>query len=166
MTAQISSRFLLALHLSLAPALGAVTLLGWPASVMAEAETSPLVVETAGGRHSYSVELARTTVERARGLMYRKSLPEDRGMLFDMERAGPTSFWMRNTFVSLDIIFIGADGRVLNVARATTPLSDDSVTSEGDARFVLELVAGQADSIGLKPGDRVRHPLIDAVAGG
>ncbi|WP_075217973.1 DUF192 domain-containing protein [Mongoliimonas terrestris] len=129
------------------------------------ASLSRLTVETASGLHAYDVELAVTPAERSRGLMYRKSLAADRGMLFDMGVAGPAAFWMRNTFVSLDIIFIGADGRVLNVGARTTPLSEATVPSDGDARFVLELVAGQADAIGLKRGDRVRHPIIDAIAG-
>lgn len=154
----------------LAVALGAATLAGTgpsrAESVAAQpaASLSQLTVETETGIHAYKVELATTPAERSRGLMYRKSLPTDQGMLFDMGAAGPTAFWMRNTFVSLDIIFIGADGRVLNVAARTTPLSEETVPSDGDARFVLELLAGQAAAVGLKPGDRIRHPVIDEVA--
>lgn len=138
--------------------LGATTAL----AATTEVATSPLAITTAAGRHIFSVELALTPEERATGLMNRKSLAADRGMLFDMGRVGPAAFWMKNTFVSLDIIFIDAEGRVVNVAERTTPLSEALVPSDGPVRYVLELVAGSAERIGLQPGDRVEHALIQA----
>jgi uncharacterized membrane protein (UPF0127 family) len=89
----------------------------------------------------------------------------DHGMLFDMGETRPAGFWMRNTLVSLDIIFIGADGRVRTIATDAVPLSEDVIESGVPIRFVLELVAGTARRIGLEPGDTVRHPRIAAVAG-
>ena len=119
-----------------------------------------LEVVTGKGTHRFQVEIADNDEERARGLMYRESLAADRGMLFIFERAGPQSFWMRNTLVPLDIIFIGADGRILNIARQTKPLSLKSNPSEGPAQFVLELRGGEAARRGIAPGDRVRHRAI------
>lgn len=125
---------------------------------------SPITVVTASGRHAFQVELARTPAERAQGLMDRKDLPADRGMLFDMGEETLATFWMKNTYVSLDIIFIGVDGRVVNVAARTTPLSEALVPSAAPVRYVLELLAGTAERIGLKAGDRVEHAIIAAPA--
>ena len=102
---------------------------------------------------------AADAAARARGLMYRKSLAPDRGMLFDFHTPRPVAFWMRTTYVSLDMIFIRADGRILSIARNTTPLSEEGVPSGGPVRAVLELVGGRAAEIGALPGDRVRHRI-------
>jgi uncharacterized protein len=91
--------------------------------------------------------------------MYRQSLPDDRGMLFDFPEPERASFWMRNTPLSLDIIFIGVDGRILNVADHTTPFSTDQVPSAGLTRGVLEIRAGRAEALGIRAGDRVRHRI-------
>jgi uncharacterized protein len=127
---------------------------------------SEVVVETRTGAHRFMVEIADEPEERARGLMFRETLADDAGMLFDMGVTAPAGFWMRNTLVSLDIIFIGDDGRVVSIAERTVPLSEEVLRSAGPVRFVLELVAGMSDRIGLEPGDRIRHPVIEAVAGG
>ncbi len=126
---------------------------------------SELAVETDTGVYPFLVEVADDPRERAQGLMYRRELPADRGMLFDMEASRPAGFWMRDTYVSLDIIFIGEDGLVKTIAERTEPLSEAVIPSGEPVRFVLELVAGTARKIGLKPGDRVRHRVIDMVAG-
>ncbi len=123
--------------------------------------TEILVIETAGGRtHRYRVEVARTPEEQAHGMMFRWQVPEGTGMLFPMTPPRPASFWMRNTFVSLDLVFIGPGGRVLNVAARARPLSDDAISSAGPVIGVLELGAGEAERIGLRPGDRVRSPAL------
>ncbi len=111
------------------------------------------------GVHPFTVELATNDEERARGLMYRKELPEGRGMLFDFKTEQPAEFWMRNTYVSLDIIFIRGDGRILRIAENTEPLSERLIPSGGPIRGVLEVVAGTARKLGIAPGDKVAHPI-------
>ena len=103
----------------------------------------------------FAVEIAETDSSRERGLMERGPLPLDRGMLFLFPAAGPQSFWMANTPSPLDIVFIGADSTVVNVAKYTTPYSTAPVSSTGPAQFVLEVRASVADRLGLSPGDRV-----------
>ena len=107
------------------------------------------------GVHPFSVELATDDAERARGLMFRKSLPEGQGMLFDFKREGPVSFWMHNTYISLDMIFIAGDGRIVHIAENAKPLSDDLIPSGGSVRAVLEVIAGTAQQLGIASGDRV-----------
>lgn len=116
----------------------------------------PLTVTHAGKRHTFRVELARTREEQARGLMFRTAMGPDEGMIFPVEPPRPLSFWMKNTVLSLDIIFIGTDGRILNIAANTTPYSEESVPSAGLASGVLELNAGRAAELGLAPGDKVK----------
>ncbi|MBB3971731.1 DUF192 domain-containing protein [Hansschlegelia beijingensis] len=119
-----------------------------------------LTFETATGPHTFMVEVAVTPEEREVGLMYRRSMPADHGMLFDFGKSDEIAMWMQNTYLSLDMVFVTADGRVRRVERATQPLSTRVIPSEGPVRYVVELVAGAAERIGLKPGDRVVHPRI------
>ncbi|MGA7956400.1 MAG: DUF192 domain-containing protein, partial [Xanthobacteraceae bacterium] len=112
-------------------------------------------IVTSSGVHAFSVELATNDAERARGLMFRKSLPEGHGMLFDFQTEQPVQFWMRNTYIPLDMIFIRGDGRVLNIAQNATPLSDALIPSAGPVRGVLEVIAGTARKYHIAPGDRV-----------
>lgn len=119
----------------------------------------PLSIVTARGPVSFQVEIAADDQSRARGLMHRRSLAPDRGMLFDFHTPRPVSFWMRNTYISLDMIFIRADGRILSIARNTVPLSEEGVPSGGPVRAVLELIGGRAAEIGALPGDRVIHRI-------
>jgi uncharacterized membrane protein (UPF0127 family) len=154
---RITRRALLALVLpSLVAVLAIATGL---APRAAAAERQILEIATRSGVHVFSVELAKTDAERARGLMYRRSLPEGEGMLFDFERDAPVSMWMRNTYVSLDMIFITSDGRILRIAESTEPLSERTIPSGGPVRAVLEVVAGTARRLGIAPGDRVGHPM-------
>ena len=127
------------------------------------AALEPLAILTSRGPVTCQVEVAADDAARAQGLMYRKSLAPDRGMLFDFHTPRPVAFWMRNTYISLDMIFIRADGRILSIARNTTPLSDEGVPSGGAVRAVLELVGGRAAEIGALPGDRVRHRIFPSV---
>jgi uncharacterized protein len=129
------------------------------ASIGPEAPTEVLIVDTANGPVRLNVEIADDAAEREHGLMYRHSLPDDRGMLFDFPEPERASFWMRNTPLSLDIIFIGVDGRILNIADHTTPYSTDQVPSAGITRGVLEIRAGRAEALGIRAGDRVRHRI-------
>lgn len=125
-------------------------------------EVVPVTITTRKGTHRYRVEVAATPGQQATGMMYRREMAADTGMLFPMNPPRDASFWMRNTYVSLDIIFIGADGRVLNVAERAEPLSDRLVSSRGPAAAVLELKAGEAKRIGLAPGDLVRWEKLKA----
>jgi len=117
-----------------------------------------LVLKTDSGPHSFTIELATTQAERALGLMYRRALPADAGMLFLYEKPQPLTMWMRNTFIPLDMVFIGADGKVHRIESRTEPFSTQIISSEGIVQGVLELNAGTAASIGLKAGDEVVYP--------
>ena len=110
-------------------------------------------------RHQFRVELADTPQAQARGLMFRTELGDGEGMLFPSDIPDVRSFWMKNTPLSLDIIFVGVDGRIINIAANTEPYSLDSVRSEGIASAVLELRAGRAAELGIAPGDKVEYTL-------
>lgn len=130
-----------------------------PAPAASEAALEPLDIVTATGTHRFSVEVMRDDAQRARGLMYRRFMPQDRGMLFDFKREEPVSMWMKNTYLPLDMIFIDRTGRVVNVAENTEPLSERIIPSGAPVLAVLEVNAGTARRIGLKVGDKLRHPL-------
>ncbi|MFK4383083.1 DUF192 domain-containing protein [Bradyrhizobium sp. USDA 223] len=123
------------------------------------ASFQPLEIVTKNGVQVFSVEMATTPEEKETGLMYRKELADGKGMLFDFNLEQEISMWMKNTYVSLDMIFIRADGRILRIAENTEPLSTKIISSRGPARAVLEVVAGTAQKYGIRPGDRVGHPL-------
>jgi uncharacterized membrane protein (UPF0127 family) len=126
------------------------------------ASFQPLEIATRTGVQVFSVEMATTEKEKETGLMYRKELADGKGMLFDFSPEQEVSMWMKNTFVSLDMIFIRADGRVLRIAENTEPESTKIISSRGPARAVLEVVAGTARKYGIAPGDRVAFPLFNA----
>jgi uncharacterized membrane protein (UPF0127 family) len=115
-----------------------------------------IVVVTQSGEHIFTVEWALTPEERARGLMFREQMAPDHGMVFDFLVEQPESFWMKNTPLSLDIIFIHANGTVARIARNTVPFSERNIPSGVPVRYVLEVVAGTSDRIGLAGGDTVR----------
>ena len=123
------------------------------------ATTEPLEITTASGAHSFAVEVMRTDEERARGLMFRRFMPADRGMLFDFKTEQTVLMWMKNTYIPLDMIFIARNGTVTHVAANTEPMSERTISSGPPAYAVLEVNAGVAAKIGLKPGDQVKHPL-------
>ena len=125
----------------------------------ASSTLEPLQIMTASGRHDFSVEVMRTDEERARGLMYRRFMAANRGMLFDFKTEQPIIMWMKNTYLPLDMIFIARNGSVTHVVADTEPLSERIISSNGPAFAVLEVNAGIAAKIGLKPGDRVQHPM-------
>jgi uncharacterized membrane protein (UPF0127 family) len=119
----------------------------------------PLTIVTAAGPQRFEVEVARNDADRQQGLMFRRSLAPDRGMLFDFARREPVSMWMKNTYISLDMLFIRADGTVARVAENTEPLSTRVIESGEPVLGVLELAAGTARRLGIKQGDRVEHPV-------
>lgn len=123
------------------------------------ADRNTLEIVTKSGVRVFAVEVAITNEERAKGLMYRKDLPEGRGMLFDFKPDQEVSMWMKNTYISLDMIFIRGDGRIARIAENTTPLSESIIPSGGPVAGVLEVAAGTAKKFGIAPGDRVAHPL-------
>jgi uncharacterized membrane protein (UPF0127 family) len=131
------------------------------AGVMA-AGKGTVVFETDSGPHSYAVELATTNQERALGLMFRRKLPETSGMLFLYDPPQPIAMWMKNTYIPLDMVFISPKGTVHRIEANTEPFSTDVIPSEGDVVGVLELNAGEAEKINLKPGDRVIYPGLGA----
>ena len=119
-----------------------------------------VVVETQTGPVRFWAEIADEPAEQERGLMFRRELAREHGMLFQFPRPAPQAFWMHNTPLSLDIIFIGPDGRILNIAEHATPFSQDPIPSRGPAIAVLEINAGLSRELGIAPGDRVRHPFL------
>ncbi|MEH2469016.1 uncharacterized membrane protein (UPF0127 family) [Nitrobacteraceae bacterium AZCC 2161] len=130
--------------------------------VATAADVQPLEIVTKSGVQMFSVEMATTDKERETGLMYRKELADGRGMLFDFTPEQQVSMWMKNTFISLDMIFIRADGRILRIAENTEPQSTKIIPSGGPAKGVLEVIAGTARKYGIVPGDQIVHPLFKA----
>jgi uncharacterized membrane protein (UPF0127 family) len=118
-------------------------------------EKKSLRFVTATAEHPITVEVARTEQERATGLMFRRSLPEDQGMIFLYPQDGPISMWMKNTYISLDMFFVRADGTIHRIEEHTEPFSERAISSEGTVRAVVEMIAGSADRLGIKPGDKV-----------
>ena len=112
-------------------------------------------IVSASGVHAFTVELAVNDPERERGLMFRKELPEGQGMLFDFQHDQPVAFWMHNTYISLDMIFIRGDGRIARIEESAKPESDRLIPSGSPVRAVLEVIAGTARQLGIKPGDHV-----------
>ncbi len=153
----------LSLHVRLTTSLLAVFgLLVSLANAPAQAASiQPLEIVTKSGVQVFSVEMATTEEEKTTGLMYRKELPDGKGMLFDFSPEQQVSMWMKNTYISLDMIFIRADGRILRIAENTEPLSTKIISSGGLAKGVLEVIAGTAQKYGIAPGDRVAHPLFN-----
>ncbi len=101
---------------------------------------------------SFRLELAETAAETAQGMMYRRSVPEGTGMLFIMAEERPQSFWMRNTYVPLDIIYLKADGAVVSIQANAQPMNDMPLPSEGPAKYVLEIAGGGSAQYGIKTG--------------
>lgn len=133
-----------------------------PAAARSGLPTIPLRIRSGGREHRFQVELARTPEEQARGLMFRESLGADEGMLFPMEPPRPASFWMKNTLIPLDIIFIRPDGTIARIAHRTVPHSLESVQSGEPVSAVLELRGGRAAELGIEEGDRVSWTPGDA----
>lgn len=152
---QVLRRCALALALVLAAGLSLA-----PAAAQAQEvfAASSLVVETAGGgKFRFKVEIAATPAQQAQGLMRRAVMPADAGMLFTYAEAQPTAFWMKNTLIPLDMLFIAADGRIIHIHPNAVPHSETSIPSRGPVKGVLEINGGLAARLGIRVGDVVRH---------
>ena len=118
-------------------------------------EQVPLIVTSNGRGHRFTVEVASTAEQQAMGLMFRNNLAPDRGMIFPFDPPKVASFWMRNTLIPLDMIFVRTDGSIANIAANTVPYSEEPVASDGPVAAVLEIPGGRAAELGIKPGDKV-----------
>jgi uncharacterized membrane protein (UPF0127 family) len=121
-------------------------------------EKQPLTFITSAGSHPITVEVADSEEERSTGLMFRRSIGEKEGMLFIYDREHEITMWMKNTYISLDMIFVRRDGVISHIETNTEPFSESIIDSEGPALAVIEMGGGSARRLGLKPGDRVQHP--------
>lgn len=132
-----------------------------PASALAQNTPdnllTPLTVTTPKGDFTYRVELAVTDLQKTRGLMFRRKMPQDQGMLFEFGKARMVLMWMKNTYLPLDMVFMKADGTIARIAENTTPFSLDTISSGVPVSFVLELNAGEAARTGLKPGIKMNY---------
>src|ERR1700686_1895401 len=142
-------------------AAGMVAVFAGSAPAAPEAPLEPIEIRAKGRVQVFSDEMATTEQEKETGLMYRKEVPDGKGMLFDSSPEQQVSMWMKNTYIPLDMIFIRADGRILRIAENTEPLSTKIIASGGPAKGVLEVIAGTAKKYGNAPGDRVAHPLFN-----
>jgi uncharacterized membrane protein (UPF0127 family) len=124
------------------------------------ADDSQLTIQSETGDHSFTVEVVDTPELRAKGLMFRMNLEPDAGMLFDFEEDRQVAFWMQNTFIPLDMLFITSDGTIQNIAVNAVPHDTTSIPSRGPVRFVLEIPGGRAVELGIKPGDIMVHDRV------
>jgi hypothetical protein len=122
-------------------------------------ETSTLTIVSAGGPHLFTVEVAETPAQMEQGLMFRRTMAPDAGMLFDYKTPTLATMWMRNTLIPLDMLFVDAQGRIVNIHERAVPQSLDVIAAAAPVRAVIELNGGTAARLGIAPGDRVQHPI-------
>jgi hypothetical protein len=132
-------------------------LLAAPAILAAGLPRDVLLVETASSQYRFEVEVADDPTERAEGLMYRQTLADNAGMLFLYPKPQPVEFWMKNTPLSLDIVFVRADGTIARIAESTIPMSEEMIPSGEPVQAVLEVKAGTMRQLGITVGDRLRN---------
>lgn len=123
------------------------------------AEDSLTILKENGEKVKFNIELAETPEKKRTGLMFRTEMAENAGMLFDFGKTAPVTMWMKNTFISLDMIFISENGKILGIAKRTIPKSEKLIFSPAPARGVLEINGGTADKLGIKNGDIIIHQL-------
>jgi uncharacterized membrane protein (UPF0127 family) len=126
-------------------------------------EKSQLFILSGEQRYAFQVELADSPDERRIGLMHRREMAADHGMLFDFGKTAPVAMWMRNTYIPLDMLFIRADGEIVNIIHDTVPHSEAILASDGPVRAVLEVPAGTTRLLGIKAGDSVRHSTLEKI---
>ncbi|WMT88606.1 DUF192 domain-containing protein [Pelagibacterium sp. 26DY04] len=143
--------------------LAALTLIG-PAMAQDQgseaADETVAVIHAGDESHRFTVEIADDDAERSRGLMFREELAPDAGMLFDFFNERPVAFWMQNTLIPLDMIFIKADGTIARVHAQAVPMDRTSIPSGEPVRFVLEIPGGRAAELGIEAGDTLEHPRV------
>ena len=130
----------------------------------ADVKTEKLTIVSKGTEHSFDVEIANEPVSREIGLMYRTKMEPDHGMLFEMDANEVVHFWMKNTLIPLDMLFVGADGVIKVIHPNAIPKDLTALGSEVPVTGVIELVGGRAAELGIKPGDKVMHPYFGKVA--
>jgi len=122
-------------------------------------EPAALTIARATGPHRFTVEVAETPGQMEQGLMFRKTMAPDAGMLFDYKTPTLATMWMRNTLIPLDMLFVDAQGRIVNIQERAVPQSLDVIAAAAPVRAVIELNGGTAARLGIAPGDRVQHPI-------
>ena len=125
------------------------------------ADDGRLTIANAKGDYVFNVEVVDTEAGRAQGLMFRSSLAPDAGMLFDFKESRQVSFWMQNTLIPLDMLFIKHDGTIANIQVNAKPMDPTSIPSDGPVEFVLEIAGGRSVELGIKAGDTVLHDRIN-----
>jgi uncharacterized protein len=142
------------------PVLLAIVLSGRAGDAQSQANAGAVVtVVSANGKHRFNVELAETPAQMEQGLMFRRELAPDAGMLFDFKEPTMATMWMHNTLIPLDMLFIDAQGRIVNIHERAVPQSDAIIAAAAPVRAVIELNGGTAARLGIKPGDRVLFPI-------
>jgi uncharacterized membrane protein (UPF0127 family) len=121
--------------------------------------TSHLMIVSATGPRRFNVEIAETPAQMEQGLMFRRSLAPDAGMLFDFKQPTVATMWMRNTLIPLDMLFVDQHGLIVNIAQRAVPESDQTIAAAAPVRVVIELNGGTAERLGIQPGDRVLNPI-------
>jgi uncharacterized membrane protein (UPF0127 family) len=131
-----------------------------PAHALEAFKTAELTIFTAGGPHKFTVELALSGPQMEQGLMFRRSLAPDAGMLFDFGAPTNVTMWMKNTLIPLDMLFLDSGGRIIDIHERAVPQSLETIAAKGSTRYVIELNGGTAERLGIKPGDRAISPYI------
>ena len=148
--------------------LGGFAALAWGAgpalAQLAQFPKAELTIETAKGPHKFAVEVATTPEQMEQGLMFRQSLAPDAGMIFDFKTPQPAMMWMKNTLIPLDMLFVDARGRVVNIHERAVPLSTAIIAAAAPVRAVIELNGGTTAHLGIKPGDRVIFPIFGSTS--
>ena len=126
---------------------------------LAQFPSAALTILTASGSHKFTIELATTPEQMAQGLMFRRSLAPDAGMLFDYQTPSMATMWMKNTLIPLDMLFVDAGGQIVNIHERAVPGSLETIPAAAPVRAVIELNGGTAARLGIRPGDRVVYPL-------
>jgi uncharacterized membrane protein (UPF0127 family) len=138
----------------------ALLLAAVPAEALETYKTSELTIHTAGGPQRFTIELALSDAQMEQGLMFRRNLAPDAGMLFDLHRSMTATMWMKNTFIPLDMLFVDASGKIVDFHERAVPQSLDTISSMAPCRYVIELNGGTVERLGIKVGDRVTSPAI------
>jgi len=143
----------------------ALLLAALPAWALETFGTSELTIQTADGPRKFSIELALSDAQMEQGLMFRRSMPADAGMLFDFKTPTNVTMWMKNTVIPLDMLFLDPQGRVIDIHERAVPYSTDIIASKQPARYVIELNGGTVARLGIKTGDQATSPYFTSVAG-